>query len=67
MAKKKPKEKYSFPTVVRCPRCSGLQTRAYSTQGKIQYRRCTAPICQERFSIRGAEVGKEGKSVKSEK
>ena len=64
MSKKKKTERFSFPTIVRCPRCSGLQTRAVSTQGKIQYRRCMAPVCQERFSIRGTPIKRKSKPAK---
>jgi len=49
-------EHWAFPTVVRCPRCRGIQTRATSTQGKVQYRQCQAPICQHRFSVRGKPI-----------
>ncbi len=66
MSKHKQKQQYAFPTVVPCPRCRGTQTRAVSTQGKIQYRRCSAPICQERFSIRGKEVTSEDQKIRRE-
>ena len=50
----KPKTKrWSFPTVSTCPRCRGTQTRAVSTQGKVQYRKCLAPICQKRYTVIG--------------
>jgi len=48
--------RFSFPTVSACPRCRGTQTRATSTQGRIQFRRCQAPICRFKFSIRGKPV-----------
>jgi hypothetical protein len=48
--------KWAFPTQARCPRCNGLQTRATSTQGPIQYRQCMAAICLYRFSIKGWKV-----------
>ena len=56
MGKKKKQVKYSFPTQVRCPRCGSIQTRSYSTHGKIQYRKCQAPVCRHRFSVRGEAV-----------
>lgn len=48
--------KYSFPTKSRCPRCQGTQTKAVSTQGNIQYRKCTAPVCQKAFTVKGKIV-----------
>lgn len=50
------RQRFSFPTVSPCPRCHGTQTRARSTQGRIQYRVCQAPICQYRFSIQGSRI-----------
>jgi hypothetical protein len=54
MAKRK--KEYSFPTVSACPRCRGTQTRATSTQGKIQYRKCLAPVCQKTYTVIGQKV-----------
>lgn len=51
----KPKA-YAFPTKSRCPRCRGLQTRCYSTQGRVQYRRCLAPVCQKAYTVMGTKV-----------
>jgi len=57
MSKKKTKERrYSFPTVSRCPRCGVTQTRATSTQGRVQYRKCLAPICGKSYTVFGEEV-----------
>lgn len=50
------KPQYSFPTVVACPRCHGTQTRARSTQGRIQYRICLAPICRHRYAEKGTLI-----------
>lgn len=50
------KKEFSFPTVSLCPRCKGSQTRAVSTQGKIQYRVCQAPICRHRYPVTGTPV-----------
>jgi hypothetical protein len=50
------KKEFSFPTVSLCPRCKGSQTRAVSTQGKIQYRVCQAPICRHRYTVTGTPV-----------
>lgn len=59
----KPKTKmWSFPTISQCPRCGGTQTRAISTQGKVQYRKCLAPICQKRYTVIGQKV--KSKKVK---
>lgn len=44
---------YSFPTKSRCPKCKRLSTRAVSTQGQTQYRRCLRPSCREAYK----EVG----------
>ena len=56
--KRSRKQRWSFPTVSRCPRCGGTQTQAYSTQGKVQYRKCLAPVCQKRYSAMGTKVKK---------
>jgi len=48
--------KWSFPSQSRCPRCRGTSTRATSTQGKVQYRQCQAPICQKRYTVIGTKV-----------
>lgn len=50
--------RYSFPTVSKCPRCGGIQTRATSTQGNVQYRKCQAPICRWRYTVIGTKVNK---------
>ena len=52
------KIRYSFPTVSKCPRCGGTQTRATSTQGKVQYRKCLAPVCRWRYTVIGTKVNK---------
>ena len=48
--------KYAFPTRSRCPRCKGLNTRAYKTVGKYQHRECQAPICRWRYVVTGQKV-----------
>ena len=53
---RKSKIRYSFPTVSKCPRCGGTQTRATSTQGKVQYRKCLAPICGKRYNVIGTKI-----------
>jgi len=58
----KSKQKYSFPTVSVCPRCLGTQTRARSTQGKVQYRICLAPVCRHRYHVIGTKVKKGEKN-----
>ena len=50
--------RYSFPTVSKCPRCGGTQTRAVSTQGNVQYRKCQAPVCRWRYTVIGTKVNK---------
>lgn len=64
------KQKYSFPTVSQCPRCRGTQTRAVSTQGKVQYRKCMAPVCRWRYTVIGTKVNKtlpiEKQEIKNE-
>lgn len=39
----------AFPTKVKCPLCGTAATRAYSTQGTVQYRKCM--ICRHKFKI----------------
>lgn len=48
-----PKEAYAFPTKSRCPRCGALDTKATSTQGKIQHRQCQRAICRRRYTVKG--------------
>jgi hypothetical protein len=55
---RKPEIRYSFPTVSSCPRCRGTATRATSTQGRVQYRKCMAPVCQKRYTVIGTEIKK---------
>jgi len=50
------KQKYSFPTVSQCPRCRGTDTRARSTQGKVQYRICLAAVCRKRYAVIGTKI-----------
>lgn len=52
----KKKKKFSFPTVVRCPRCKANDTKVTSTPGKVQYRQCIRPICRQNFHIVGKKV-----------
>jgi len=55
----KPKQRrrrYGFLTVSRCPRCGSTHTRAYSTQGRVQYRQCLVPICRKRYTVFGTKV-----------
>jgi len=47
---------WSFPTVSRCPRCRGCNTRAVSTQKNVQYRKCMAPVCQKKYTVIGTRV-----------
>lgn len=49
-------ERYSFPTVVRCPRCNSPNTTAYATKGRIQYRACQGAVCRYRFKAVGKAV-----------
>lgn len=44
---------YKFWNKSRCPRCGGLDTEAYATQGEIQSRVCRAPTCRNRFKVHG--------------
>ncbi len=48
--------RYAFKTVVRCPRCRSMDTKATSTQKSLQYRRCQAPICRHLFNVVGIPV-----------
>jgi hypothetical protein len=55
-AEKKGKEEYSFPTKSVCPRCRSLQTKAVSTQGKVQYRQCQMPVCHWNYTVLGEKL-----------
>ena len=50
------KKAFAFPTKVKCPRCGALDTVAYSTKGRTQYRKCRRSVCRKTFSIQGEEV-----------
>jgi len=45
---------WSFPTRSRCPACGSVDTRADTTRGAIQYRKCRA--CGHRYHERGSRV-----------
>ena len=47
---------YSFPTQSKCPRCGTTETTAYSTKGKVQYRRCLRAICRWNYQVIGQKV-----------
>lgn len=47
---------YSFPTRSRCPKCSSLSTRATSTRGSVQLRRCRRPSCGFTYKEAGSKV-----------
>ena len=49
-------KKWAFPSRSRCPRCKGIQTKATSTQGETQYRKCQAPVCQFRYAVKGEPI-----------
>ena len=49
-------KKWAFPSRSRCPRCKGIQTKATSTQGDTQYRKCQAPVCQFRYAVKGDPI-----------
>ncbi len=49
------RERYSFPTVSRCPRCGTTDTicRRTDSQNGRQYRQCTRAICRFNYSVNG--------------
>ena len=47
---------WAFPTKSRCPRCGSVETEATSTQGELQYRRCTVPVCRRTYVVYGTQV-----------
>ncbi len=49
-------EQYAFPRENPCPRCQAMDTVATSTQGQVQYRRCTRAICRENFKVIGQKI-----------
>ncbi len=62
---KKKRQKFRFPKQPRCPRCNYVQTRAVSTQGQNQYRRCLNAICRNRFTVVGSVAEPDPESGKS--
>ena len=54
--KERCKKKFSFPTVSTCKRCGSTHTQATSTQGKVQYRKCLAPVCYKRYTVIGTPI-----------
>ncbi len=50
------KDSYSFPTRSRCPRCGAIETEAYRTDGKVQYRRCRRAVCRINYQVIGTKV-----------
>ncbi|MBA7650353.1 hypothetical protein ES703_58156 [subsurface metagenome] len=65
MAKKK--RNYVFPTPSKCPRCRGMDTVAYRTDGKTQYRRCRRAVCLHRYYVIGIPIKKENADVDKKK
>jgi hypothetical protein len=54
--KAKRQRRWSFPTASACRRCGSTDTRAYSTQGKVQYRKCLRAICRHRYTVIGTAI-----------
>ena len=52
----KRKIKFAFPTRSKCPSCQMTNTIAYSTQGKIQYRKCRRGHCHAKYTVIGTEI-----------
>lgn len=50
---KEEKQRYSFPTVARCPKCGRTDTRRTSQYKDRQYRQCKGAVCRKRFSVPG--------------
>lgn len=46
----------AFPTKSRCPRCGNTETRCVGTDGPIQHRACSAPICRHRWKVVGQKI-----------
>ena len=53
---RKKTEAHAFLTKSRCPRCGNLNTEAYSTKGKTQYRRCRGSMCRKRYTVAASPV-----------
>lgn len=51
-----PKVEYAFPSKSRCPRCRGMNTRAYGTTGGVQYRECLSGICRNEYKVLGKVI-----------
>ena len=47
---------YAFPTKSRCPKCKRLATRATSTRGEVQLRRCLRPSCRTTYKETGRAI-----------
>lgn len=65
MARKK--KTHVFPTPSKCPRCRSVDTEAYRTDGKIQYRRCRRAVCRCRYHVIGTPIKKENADVDKKK
>ncbi len=63
--RKEEQRKFRFQKQPRCPRCNYVITRAVSTQGQNQYRRCLNAICRKRFTVVGVLVQPDPESSKS--
>ena len=44
---------WKFWNKSRCPRCNGLETKAYASSDGIQLRVCEVPICGWRYKVVG--------------
>ena len=55
----KRKKRWSFPTPSKCPRCQTIDTEAYSTRDKVQYRRCRRAICRHYYHVIGTPIKKK--------
>lgn len=47
---------YAFPTKSRCPKCRRLATRATSTRGDVQLRKCIRPSCRTTYKEAGTAI-----------
>jgi Zn ribbon nucleic-acid-binding protein len=50
------RERFSFRTVSKCPRCGTTDTQAVSTQGNVQYRTCRRIGCLHHYTVIGQRV-----------
>lgn len=47
---------WAFPSKSRCPRCGTINTKMYSSNQNIQYRKCMNAVCRNTYKVIGVLV-----------